>query len=209
MTEQASNIVFGRRGLRGRIVGCQQGRRPVDDRVVIELDGGGRLSVHPDRLSRRADGSYALPGAEGPATPDEAPAAEQRIPLAEETARVGKRTSETAVRVKVGVHEREETVDLPLMQERVEVERVPVNRVVDQPPPVREEGDTLIVPLLEEVVEKKLMLREEVRITRHKSESRQPQRVTLRREEADIERVDQPARPPSSDAGPPADGSHG
>ncbi|MEX1017914.1 MAG: DUF2382 domain-containing protein [Phycisphaeraceae bacterium] len=207
MTEQASNRVVGRRGLHGRIVACQQGRRAADDRVVIELDRGGRLAVHPDRLTRRADGSYALPGAEGPAAPDGPSSVEQRIPLAEETMQVGKRATETAVRVKVGVQEREQTVDLPLMQERVEVERVEVNRVVDRPPPVREEGETLIVPLLEEVMEKKLMLREEVRITRHKSESRQPQRVTLRREEAEIERVEQPARA-SPDAGPPADRPH-
>ncbi|MDB5301088.1 MAG: hypothetical protein JWO87_2751, partial [Phycisphaerales bacterium] len=62
---------------------------------------------------------------------------------------------------------------------------------VEVVPEVRREGDTLIVPLVEEVlvVEKRLVLREEVRVTTRRSQTHQPQRVTLRSEEAEIERI--------------------
>jgi len=65
-----------------------------------------------------------------------------------------------------------------------------VNRVVSVAPEVRHEGDVMIVPVLEEVlvVEKRLMLREELRITRRKDEAREPQRVTLRTEQVEVTR---------------------
>ena len=76
-------------------------------------------------------------------------------------------------------------------EETVSVERVPINREVAEPPPVRQEGDTTIVPILEEVlvVEKRLVLREEVRITKRRREISERHRVTLRREQAEIERL--------------------
>ena len=83
-------------------------------------------------------------------------------------------------------------VDEPLLREEVNIERVPVNRVVEGPVQVRREGNTLIVPLLEEVlvVEKRLMLKEELHITKRRFETREPRAVTLRTAEANIERVD-------------------
>jgi stress response protein YsnF len=77
----------------------------------------------------------------------------------------------------------------------VQVKRVPVNQVVDGPVPVRHVGNTMIVSLLEEVlvVEKRLMLKEELHITREQVETYKPQRVTLRSEEAIIERVEAPS----------------
>jgi stress response protein YsnF len=78
------------------------------------------------------------------------------------------------------------------MREEVHVRRVPINRVVDGPIPVRHVGDTMIISLLEEVlvVEKRLMLKEELHITKGEVETYKPQRVILRSEEATIERVD-------------------
>jgi uncharacterized protein (TIGR02271 family) len=95
------------------------------------------------------------------------------------------------VRIRKVVHEREETIDPPLLHDEVVVERIPVNRVVEAPIAVRSEDDTLVIPLLEEVlvVEKRLLLREEVRITKRRVETHRPQRVTLRREEAVVERI--------------------
>ena len=81
--------------------------------------------------------------------------------------------------------------------EEVEVERVPVNRLVEGPVAVRQEGDTTIVPLVEEilVVEKRLMLKEELRITKRRVEEHAPQRITLRTEEATVERIGTQERP--------------
>ncbi len=86
-------------------------------------------------------------------------------------------------------------VDEPGFEEHVEVERVPINQVIDQPAVTRREGDTLIIPVMEEVlvVEKRLILKEEVRITTRRSEVRDTQRVTLRREDTIVEHVDENA----------------
>lgn len=57
-----------------------------------------------------------------------------------------------------------------LMREDCDVKRVPVRKLLDHPVEPRQEGDTLIVPLTEEVlvIEKRLMLREELHITRRR-----------------------------------------
>lgn len=115
------------------------------------------------------------------------------IPVIEESAVVTKRRVERGgVRIIKRVHEREEIVDEVLQQERITVERVLMNQPVDHAPAVRRDGDTLIIPIIEEVmvVEKRLMLKEELRVTMRKESRRQPQSVILRREEAVIERID-------------------
>ena len=120
------------------------------------------------------------------------------IPLVEETLNVTKREIVMGgVRLVKRVTEREENVDGPLLRAEVQVERVPINRVVAEAPQPRHEGGTLIAPILEEalVIEKRLLLKEEVRITRTQAEVHQPQVVTLRTEEAVIEGVN-PDVPP-------------
>jgi uncharacterized protein (TIGR02271 family) len=125
-----------------------------------------------------------------------APSDETVIPVMQEELAVGRRRVETesGVRVSKTVEARDETVDIPLMKEAVNVERVPINRPLDSAPAVRYEGEVMIVPIVEEVVvvEKRLMLKEEIRISRHKAEVREPQRVTLRTEHARVERIEGP-----------------
>ena len=114
------------------------------------------------------------------------------VPVVAEEINVSKRTVETGrVRVKKLIREREEVIDQPLLKTDVVVERVPVNRYVERAPAVRQEGESLVVPLVEEVivVEKRLMLREELRINTRQVETRRPQRVTVRREDVQVDRV--------------------
>jgi uncharacterized protein (TIGR02271 family) len=114
------------------------------------------------------------------------------IPLIAETLVVGKETVVTGgARVTTHVTERVETVDVPLRREAVQVERIPINQQVLETPQPRQEGDVWIIPILEEVVvvEKKLFLKEEVRIRRTSTEVHTPQAVTLRTEEAVIEEI--------------------
>lgn len=114
------------------------------------------------------------------------------VPIVEERALVHRRERPTeGVRVRTVVREDEATIDETVARETVEVERVPLDRWVDGPVPVRQEGDTTIVTLLEEVVvvEKRLRATEEVRLTTRRSVERSRQTVALRREEAVIERV--------------------
>jgi len=72
------------------------------------------------------------------------------------------------------VSERDEVVDALLARHDVSVERVPIGRVVGEVPPARQDGDTWILPIMEEVlvVEKRLVLKEELHIrteTRHEA----------------------------------------
>jgi uncharacterized protein (TIGR02271 family) len=123
--------------------------------------------------------------------------ASKALPVAREELRIGKRQVETArVRVSTVTRQHEEVVDQPLERQRVEIEHVPVNRYVDAAPEIRQEGEVTIIPLVEEVlvVEKKLLLREEVRIVRKREEFHQPRRVTLRRQEIRINRQKNQAR---------------
>ena len=114
------------------------------------------------------------------------------VPVVAEEVRVGKRTVETGrLRVTKVVQEREEVIDQPLLKTSVVVERVPINQYVAKAPAVREEEDTLVIPMIEEVivVEKRLMLREELRIRRQQVNTRHPQTVTVRREEVRVDRL--------------------
>jgi uncharacterized protein (TIGR02271 family) len=115
------------------------------------------------------------------------------IPLVEERAVILKRKKLTGgLRVRTVVRESEEVIDQPLTTDEIEVERVPVDRWVEAPVPIRQEGETTIITLLEEVtvVEKRLRATEEVRITRRRTTRQAAQHVTLRREEALVERLE-------------------
>jgi len=114
-----------------------------------------------------------------------------RIPLLDEEAQVVKREVETGrVRVRTVVDEREEWVRDAVTRENVEVERVPVGREIETVPSVRQEGDTVIIPVVEEiiVIEKRLVLREEVRLHRRTSIEPIERQVTLRSTRAVVER---------------------
>jgi uncharacterized protein (TIGR02271 family) len=199
-------LVSGKDGWRG-IVHSQTGgagRKAGDARAVtIRLDNGEKLEVPGSLLLTQPDGSYYVPlstqeirGTISFSTGGEPLV----IPVIHEELEIGKRAVPTGggVRVRKIPREEEQVVDLPLIDEQVEVERVAVDRAVDSPVPVRHVGDTIIVPVLQEVlvVEKQLRLVEELHIRKKRSERRQPQTVTLRKEEATVERLDGDSREP-------------
>ena len=166
--------------------------------VLVSLESGLQVLVPLEVLVRQEDGSYRLTvdsaaferlrGAG--AAPPEPPLV---LPVLAEALDVQTRRVETGrVRLHKTVHTREVLVDEPLLREEVVIERVPVNRVVEGPIPVRYEGDTMILSLLEEVlvVETRLLLTEEVHLTTRRTERHAPERVTRRREDVTVERVD-------------------
>ena len=110
--------------------------------------------------------------------------------LAEELS-VEKETVETG-RVHVSTHtvSREALVDEDLARERVEIETVPVGRRIEKFPEVRQEGDVTIVPVVEEVlfVERRLVLKEEIRIRKVRTTERYQEKVMLRHQEAVVTR---------------------
>jgi len=114
------------------------------------------------------------------------------IPVIQEEVVFEKQVVETGkVRISKHIREFEEIVDEPLFREEVAVERVPINQFVEARPAVRQEGDTMIIPVVQEqiFVQKRLVLVEELRVRKQVVESHQPQRVTLRKEEVEIKRT--------------------
>ncbi len=134
---------------------------------------------------------------------DEHPAQrELRIPVTQEELQLGKRVVETGhgVRVHKTVTEEVLRIDEPLLQQELEVEHVPINAWVEGPVPTqRHEGDTLVVPVLEEVlvVEKRLRLKEEIRITAKAGVRVASEQVVLRREQVEVEHFDESSAEPS------------
>ena len=114
------------------------------------------------------------------------------IPVIREELRVARREIERGgVRVHKRVEEREEVVEEPAYREELTVERVPLGQPIDEEIGSRQEGDTLIIPVLEEmlVVKKRLMLKEELRITKSRIEETDQARIVLREEHVDIEEL--------------------
>src|SRR3712207_4840676 len=137
------------------------------------------------------------------AMPERVAPGETVIPLAEERVAVSKRAVETG-RVRVALTTDTETVVAreTLRGRRVEVERVPVGRTLAEGaarPESREEGDTLVIPVVEEVavVVKRLVLREELRLRFVHTEAPFEEAVTVRRQRAAVERL-----PPDADHEP-------
>ena len=118
------------------------------------------------------------------------------LPLAEESARLEKHRRETG-RVRVSLrtesvpHEVSETIG----SDRFEVSRIPVNRTLAEgeavPVPRQDTDGSWVIPVLEEVlvVERRLVVREEIRLQRHITEEEIREVVTLRRQRAEIERL--------------------
>lgn len=130
--------------------------------------------------------------AEQPSKEKLGPGESVTIGVIEEQLRVDKEVVETGrVYISKKVHEKEETIDLPGSREEVDIQRVPINKYVETAPPaVRHEGDKMIIPVLREVavVEKRLVLVEELHVTKRQVKTEDRQSVTLRKEEVNVDR---------------------
>jgi uncharacterized protein (TIGR02271 family) len=210
-TKQQPSIVIDKDGVEGTVISDAASTAGADRRLLVRFYNGEQLFVPREMLQQQADGRYRLlvsvkellEKQESLGWTDSALLATQRaadelnseqtiiVPVTEEEVTVQKRTVETGrVQIHKTVHEHTEIVDQPLQIEDVEIERVPVNRIVSEAIPVRYEGDTTIISLLEEVlvVEKRLMLREEVHIKKAQRVVHDPQEVLLREERVEVVR---------------------
>jgi len=81
--------------------------------------------------------------------------------------------------------------------DRVEIERIPVNEELDTPPETRQEGDTLIVPVVEEilVIAKRYRVVEEIHIRKFRDVETRTFEEDLKREVVDIQEVDEEGAP--------------
>jgi len=169
------------------------------DLVCVQMADSQQIWIVSDTLVQQSDGQFLLPIAvpELPRHPrlNEAVGESETtvIPVIEEQAVISKRLVKGGgVRISKVVREREETVHTTLAHQETDVTRVPVGEFVSEPEETRQEGDTLVVPVYEEVlvVEKRLRLRERLIITRRLVETDQDEQVVLRAEEASVERLE-------------------
>ncbi len=197
MEQSKAVLVNGKAGLRGQLASPLRAGQS-DEQVQVRLDDGRQVIVPGELLVRQTDGSYYLPLSLTEVEQRYSLDSQQRdqeqlvLPVITEELEVHKRTvTSGGVRIKKLVSEREEVVDEPLLRDEVNVERVPVNQYLNEAASVRYEGDVMIIPVLEEVlvVEKRLLLKEELRVTRRQVTKSQPQTVTLRSEEVQVERL--------------------
>ena len=195
MSKQQHIPVVGDDGLIGYLVDP-----PGSGPVQVRLSDGRNLTVPASELHEQSDGAYYLPlsgNAVSSSSAEDEAEKQAVIPVVEEQVVVEKRpVAKGRVRVHKKVDQRHETVDLPLTKERVEIRRVVIDRDVDDFLPVRREGDTTIIPIVEEVlvVEKKLRLKEEIHVIRRREQERHVEKVALKQETAEIERVDEEGR---------------
>jgi uncharacterized protein (TIGR02271 family) len=126
-------------------------------------------------------------------TAQQQPAHTTPIPVVVEQLQVGKKVVEKGkINVSKKVVSEDITVDVPVLQEEVTVEKKIFNQYIDTAPPAtRQDGDTTIVSVVKEVlvVEKRLMLVEELHITKHRTQTTSPTTETLRKEEVTVSRT--------------------
>lgn len=208
-------LVVDQNGVEGTVVHDDALSSDSERQLLVRFQNGEQVLVPRELLNWQADGRYRLAASieellasqkkleqsgrsyqtsyPSPTTSSHDSEVELPlvVPVTEERVRVQTRVVETGrVELHKTVHEHTERVDYPLRTEEVEIERVAINQVVEEPVAVRYEGDTTIIPLLEEVlvVEKRLVLREEVHIRKLHKEVHAPQEVQLREERVEIVR---------------------
>jgi len=203
-TNMAAFNVIDERGVRGTLdltVVPPQGSE--SKLVLVRFDDGSQVFADAGTFVEKEEGIFSFPGsfsellAQNQSTKYGSTAfgdsGQIVIPLLAEQLNIARQKVLTGgVRVHKTVSERTETVDEPTLREEMEIQRVAVNQFITEPPPVRYEGDVMIVPLMEEilVVEKKLVLREEIRITKRQDTLNNPQHYVVRREEATLEQIE-------------------
>jgi uncharacterized protein (TIGR02271 family) len=117
---------------------------------------------------------------------------EIRIPVIEEKISIDKAVVTTgSLSVRKSVEEVTEPLSAMLTSESYEVHRVPKNEILETAPSgTYQENDTIIIPVVEErlIVEKRLVLVEEIHLVKRETKREYKDEVTLRREKVTIER---------------------
>jgi stress response protein YsnF len=75
-----------------------------------------------------------------------------------------------------------------------------VGRIVDERPVMRETEDTIVIPVVEEivVVERRLFLKEEIHVRKTRRVERKSEQVTLRTQQAEVLRLPPKGSPVTS-----------
>jgi stress response protein YsnF len=179
-------IVVDANGVSGilRDIRARDPEKPV---AVIELARGMIIEVPFELLEHHDDGGYSMAAR----WRDVIGADHSRVVpvIAERVVTKVREVPTQHVRVRRRVVEEEKVVETPIMRERIEVQRLPMDTLVERAPEPRWDGDTMIVPCVEEVIviERRLRVREELRIRVIRERKVDRQTVVLRRHEVDVE----------------------
>ena len=142
------------------------------------------------------------------AFPTDGPTDRLSIPVIAEKVVLDTRLVDTGrgVMVRKSVVETPHEIAQPLRQDHLRIEHVAQDRLLDPAdlPASRYEGDTLIIPVIEEVlvVHKELRLKEEIRITRSSNTAMSRHSVVLKSEHVHVERFDENVDPRSKQDDP-------
>ena len=113
------------------------------------------------------------------------------IPVVQEEVSVGKELQETGVvEILKSVDVEKRPVAVDLRSETVDIRREPRQEILEEPMQQWQEGDTLVIPVMEEqlVLQKKLVLTELIYVTRRESTRTARETVELRRESVKVNR---------------------
>jgi uncharacterized protein (TIGR02271 family) len=171
------------------------GRTTVSDEETSGLRG---ITAAGDRILRAADLPLTA------VTPSEAAVEitdEAVLRLLVEELSVDKQRVETGrLRVRRVTQERTEEVGYDVEHIEAQFERVPVGRIVDERPVMRETEDTIVIPVVEEivVVERRLILKEEIHVRKTRRVERKSEQVTLRTQQAEVLRLPPKGSPGTS-----------
>ncbi len=194
MTGRFEIPFISKNGIRGTVTSSSPTLSDDPEQPVV-FETGRHAVVARQFLRPAQDGTYYLDLTVDPRPADTAPAQANTgdivIPRVEESLSVSRHVTETArVRVNKTVVSREASAEDSVVYEEYSVERVPIDREVNEVTPTRVEGDVTIIPVYEErsVTVKRLVLKEEIRLVKKRREERHPHNVVLRKEEVTIDR---------------------
>jgi len=151
----------------------------------VHADGSVQLSAVTTDLERIAAGGSAGEAREVDET-ETVQLAEERLVARKELEEAGR------VRIRKELEEVPRRLEVDAYYEDVEIEHVPIGRIVKDQEQAREEDGVYIVPVYEEqlVVVKRLLLKEEIHIRRHGAIEKRLFEDTVRRERLVIEDPD-------------------
>jgi uncharacterized protein (TIGR02271 family) len=199
MTHAVHKIVADPEGVRGLIdsAALQRG----DKTVWVTLENGEQLPIPVSLLVISDSDQYSITRSwQDLLASHKAPTAVHPVveidgtvlPVVEEAVQVDKQWVESGVvRVRKLKSEEEELVQASLMRQEVDIERVPKNELLNAVPDVRYEGETLVIPVVAEelVVEKRLVLKEEIRVSKKQVATPWEQSIPVHKETIIVERT--------------------
>ena len=179
-----------------------QGVSEDESRILARLPDDKILSIPIDILTSNGNSKFLLPisfkklvSTIIPGKYEEKASLDSQsaitIPVIEEVPVITKKMTETEkVKIKKTVTESPYSKDELLLKEEIVIEHVPRDEIRTEPAQIRYEGDSMIIPVQEEilVVEKKIKIREELHISWRRTETKKTVTMNLKSEDVTVER---------------------